>query len=313
MAKFNLPFGIHIAGSDPIDDRVIVADQAAREALVTDGLAHEGMVVYQADSKQYFALKGSTNADWGQLIPDNIVADIEELKNPTIGATYQEPELFISLTNSASVEKGSRITETLILAFIQNDAGVEEVSSAEIFRNGQSISTGSMTAVEGYIIGDEVVEYTAQINHAQGPIKQNSKGEEEPEGQIQAGTISSSFPTYISGYQRLFYGTGKPQSGPQVRSFSDANPVQLLAGNESVFQFNLPKGEKQLYIAVPTGRSVKMAFAEVSDLDVSASFSLIGQIDVPDANDDRDFYDLYQSELAGQGYTTDMIYQFEVQ
>lgn len=67
MAKFNLPFGLNIAANDPTDTRQIVVNQAWREALVTDNLAYEGMLVYQADSKDVYVLRGTTNNDWEKI------------------------------------------------------------------------------------------------------------------------------------------------------------------------------------------------------------------------------------------------------
>ncbi|WP_053405029.1 hypothetical protein [Persicobacter sp. CCB-QB2] len=64
MNKFNLPYGLHIASNDPVDSRLVCADEKSRYALVESGRAYMGLMVFQLDSKEYFKLMGSTNADW---------------------------------------------------------------------------------------------------------------------------------------------------------------------------------------------------------------------------------------------------------
>ena len=62
---FNLPFGVRVAGNDPVDkDRYQVGTIAERDQLVTDGRAYDGLQVYVISEQIVFILKGSTNSDW---------------------------------------------------------------------------------------------------------------------------------------------------------------------------------------------------------------------------------------------------------
>lgn len=65
MAEFNLPFGVRVANSDPIDkDRYIAVDIAARNSVLTNGRAHAGLQVYVESNSTLYILKGVTNNDW---------------------------------------------------------------------------------------------------------------------------------------------------------------------------------------------------------------------------------------------------------
>ena len=65
MDYLNLPYGIRIAGSDPIDgDRYIADDIIMRDNLITIGRAKEGQQCYVLTTKTLYLLKGNTAADW---------------------------------------------------------------------------------------------------------------------------------------------------------------------------------------------------------------------------------------------------------
>jgi len=68
MAFFNLPFGVRVAGSDPIDgDRYLAVDIAARDSLIPGGRAKEGQQVYVESTKILYVLKGPANTDWVEV------------------------------------------------------------------------------------------------------------------------------------------------------------------------------------------------------------------------------------------------------
>lgn len=68
MANFDLPFGVRVAGNDPIDkDRYIAGTLVQRDAIVVNGRGHEGLQVYVEEDKSLYILKGATNADWTKV------------------------------------------------------------------------------------------------------------------------------------------------------------------------------------------------------------------------------------------------------
>ena len=64
ICKFNLPYGIHIANNDPIDDRDLVDTLSDRDLLVTNNVAWKGMQVYVVAENKTYQLQGATNLDW---------------------------------------------------------------------------------------------------------------------------------------------------------------------------------------------------------------------------------------------------------
>jgi len=65
MGYLNLPNGVRIAGSDPIDaDRYIATDIAQRDLLIPNGRAKESQQCYVEADQTLYILKGATNADW---------------------------------------------------------------------------------------------------------------------------------------------------------------------------------------------------------------------------------------------------------
>lgn len=68
MGYFQLPFGIRIAGGEPLDgDRYIAINTVSRDLTVTQGRAHDGLQVYVEDIQKLYILKGTTNADWVEI------------------------------------------------------------------------------------------------------------------------------------------------------------------------------------------------------------------------------------------------------
>ena len=55
--KFELPFSIRITNEQPDSDRLVVPDDAARDALITDGRAYVGMRVYSIVSAALWVLE----------------------------------------------------------------------------------------------------------------------------------------------------------------------------------------------------------------------------------------------------------------
>ena len=56
--SLNLPFGVRVANSDPLDaDRYIATDLAARDALISAGRAHTGLQVYVTSEDTLFILR----------------------------------------------------------------------------------------------------------------------------------------------------------------------------------------------------------------------------------------------------------------
>jgi hypothetical protein len=61
---FNLPFGVRVAGAEPVDgDRYLGATAGFRDALITTERAFEGVQVYQEDTKTLYILETLVQGD----------------------------------------------------------------------------------------------------------------------------------------------------------------------------------------------------------------------------------------------------------
>lgn len=68
MGFFQLPFGVRVAGGEPLDgDRYVVATITGRNLLLTQGRTFEGLQVYVEADQVLYILKGATNSDWVPL------------------------------------------------------------------------------------------------------------------------------------------------------------------------------------------------------------------------------------------------------
>jgi len=65
MGFFQLPFGLRVAGGEPVDgDRYIAINITARNLYIPQGRGYEGLQVYVESDQTLYILKGSTNSDW---------------------------------------------------------------------------------------------------------------------------------------------------------------------------------------------------------------------------------------------------------
>jgi len=70
MANFNLPFGVYISNSNPIDaSRYVVNNLTERGNLITFGRAYEGLLSYVKSEKKLYILKNLSPIVWEQ-VPD---------------------------------------------------------------------------------------------------------------------------------------------------------------------------------------------------------------------------------------------------
>ena len=65
---FELPIGVRIANTEPIDgDRYIASTIAVRGSLITAGRAHEGLQVFVEADKKLYILKTLSPPDWVEI------------------------------------------------------------------------------------------------------------------------------------------------------------------------------------------------------------------------------------------------------
>ncbi len=83
MAQFNLPFGVRVSNSDPLDaDRYVREDVSARDLLITEERAYIGLQTYVESENSLFILK-DLSGNWIELMDASSFS-----KDPSIDNLY---------------------------------------------------------------------------------------------------------------------------------------------------------------------------------------------------------------------------------
>lgn len=216
----------------------------------------------------------------GAEIPVGTTLDefIAMLTAKKIPATYSAPGVTCRVssgTASGSYEVGSEISTTIQGTFTQNDAGA--LTQIEILKNGASILSQATspitTEAQTFTLGEETVSFTAKATYAAGPVKNDNLGQPSPEGQIKAGSKTSSAVSF-TGKRNLFYGTGvgaAPEASSEVvRGLANK---KLGPTNGTSFNINVAVGQQYVIIAYPaTLRDLTKCFYVEQNTDLAANF-----------------------------------------
>lgn len=184
---------------------------------------------------------------------------------------YLEPTAVISGASPVPsvIEVGTIISPIISLAFNQNDAGNKLTNILN--RNGVQIANTFPHTDTNYQIVEGNNSYQAVVTYAQGPIKQDNRGDDYPTGRIEAGSILSNTLMY-SGRRKAFYGaiTGDvPNSSSTVRGL----PNSLLNPSGVDYILNIPIGTVRVVFAIPSTMSISyVEYIELSNSDLKTLF-----------------------------------------
>jgi hypothetical protein len=179
---------------------------------------------------------------------------IKQMLQKRIPPNYNGPNVLLSGNGNKLVEVGSNISPTLQATFQQRDAGPE--SELRFLKNGAQADAQTATPYEfndSFQIAEEVVEYRAEADHAEGPVKNDNFGDPYPAGHIQAGTVQSGRVRY-EGARSLFVGTS-----PDPISIASSGDVRGLAAEvyreDTIQNYNMlkPSSGDTFDIQVPAG------------------------------------------------------------
>lgn len=197
----------------------------------------------------------------GNTIPANtsVIEILTNILRKSVPPTYTQPTITLSSqgTSFGSHEYGTDITAQVKATFTQNDAGA--LSLIEIFKNGTSkIKYGSgnpLTSDQETIRLTSEVYYTASATYAAGAVKTDNLGNNSPDGQIAAGTITSStykFTPYRSGY---FYGVLDTDSSTPLTSSIIRGGTRkegaYASGNLPLISASSVNDRKRIFVACP--------------------------------------------------------------
>ena len=216
----------------------------------------------------------------GDTIPEGTTMDelIKLLTQKSVPASYVQPGVTCRVstgTAAGSYEVGTQINTTIQGTFTKNDAG--ELTTIEILKNGSSIlsqATSPITSeAQTFTLGEETVSFTAKATYAAGPVKNDNLGQPSPDGQIKAGSKTSSAVSF-TGKRNLFYGTGvgaAPEATSEiVRGLANK---KLGPANGTSFNINVAVGQQYVIIAYPaTLRDLTKCFYVEQNTDLAANF-----------------------------------------
>lgn len=217
----------------------------------------------------------------GDTIPEGTTMDelIKLLTQKSVPASYTQPGVTCRVstgTAAGSYEVGTEINTTLQGTFTQNDAGA--LTTIEILKNGASILSQATspitTEAQTFTLGEETVSFTAKATYAAGAIKDDNLGQPSPDGQIKAGSKTSSAVSF-TGKRNLFYGTGVG-TAPSVTSelVRGLSNKQLGPSNGTSFNINVAAGQQYVVIAYPaTLRKITKCFYVEQNTDLAENFT----------------------------------------
>ena len=242
----------------------------------------------------------------GDTIPEGTTMDelIKLLTQKSVPASYTQPGVTCRVstgTAAGSYEVGTAINTTIQGTFTKNDAG--ELTTIEILKNGVSIQSQATspitTEAQTFTLGEETVSFTAKATYADGPVKNDNLGQPSPDGQIKAGSKTSSAVSF-TGKRNLFYGTGvgaAPEASSEiVRGLANK---KLGPANGTSFNINVAVGQQYVIIAYPaTLRDLTKCFYVEQNTDLAANFEK-SNISVQGANGAAGAdYKVYVYEMA---------------
>ena len=217
----------------------------------------------------------------GDTIPEGTTMDelIKLLTQKSVPASYTQPGVTCRVstgTAAGSYEVGTEINTTLQGTFTQNDAGA--LTTIEILKNGVSILSQATspitTEAQTFTLGEETVSFTAKATYADGAIKNDNLDQPSPDGQIKAGSKTSSAVSF-TGKRNLFYGTGVG-TAPTVTSelVRGLSNKQLGPSNGTSFNINVAAGQQYVVIAYPaTLRKITKCFYVEQNTDLAENFT----------------------------------------
>ena len=192
-----------------------------------------------------------------------------QLLRSSVAPTYNQPVIALAGSNFNTGNKVGEVgvaqTINLSPSFTQNDAG--SATQFILDKDDSPIATDvsapipdasypdSFTGVEGTII------YHGELDHAIGPVKNNSLGDPDPTGQIQAGTIITNDVQYDVVYP-WFFGTSSDGiiTGPDV--YAGAKVIEVIG---SSIQAAFSGSDVFFWFAVPSSNNNPKSYTSWAD------------------------------------------------
>jgi len=195
----------------------------------------------------------------GNTVPIGISLEdfVRRLLDPVLPAIYVMPTLTLTGTTPLAREIGSNISPVLQPIWNQNDAGA--VIAFRLFNTGSPNPIHTSNAVGNFTVPSfqltSNTSFNAEVQYAEGPIKNDTAGNPSPAGRILAGTTPRTVNVTYLAQRRGFLGpltSAAPfvgMSSDQLRTLLNEGALNIVAGNTMFV--DVPAGARGCAFAYP--------------------------------------------------------------
>jgi len=203
-------------------------------------------------------------------------AILKKMLNPVIPPTYLAPTLTLAGTTPLAREIGENINITLTPTFTQRDGGA--IIQYRLSKDGTVLYTGATAIPQNdalQLIANTT--YQAAADYAQGAIKQDSAGNDDPNGRIPAGTVTSGNVIYLP-QRRSFFGRLISDTVPNTNALVRALTQNALnSQNNTVMVASVQAGDRGVCFAYPATLRAPTSITQAGfmNMDVKDAFTEI--------------------------------------
>ena len=203
-------------------------------------------------------------------------AILKKMLNPVIPPTYLAPTLTLAGTTPLAREIGENINITLTPAFTQRDGGA--ITQYRLSKNGSNLFTGATAIPQNDSLQLTAnTTYQASADYSQGPIKNDSANNPDPNGRIPAGTVTSGNVIYLP-QRRSFFGRLISDTVPNTNALVRALTQNALnSQNNSVMVASVQAGDRGVCFAYPATLRAPTSITQAGfmNMDVKDAFTEI--------------------------------------
>lgn len=227
---------------------------------------------------------------------------VKSIFQKAIPASYSQSSASLGTSQSTVVEVGQFYSPPLTISYNQRDSGV--ATEGEFFINGISVDVQA-TSQSSYSYTPAAIKLTAEgasmsyrgeVNHAQGPQKQDNFGNDsgDPAVLVPARNNLSTNTITVIARRRLFYGIDKvtPTNSTEVRSLGDSQYA-----TDNTFSITVPIGTISVGFAIPSHKTLsQVLFVGALTNDETGNFlptETIVATSGQDVGQDMDNYKVY--------------------
>lgn len=294
----------HVQKEDTLND---IATEVAK--MVTIDEVDPDKVVFPDGLTTTYALgKVTLTNGMGTLVkPGGTLTDffnnfVDE-KNPTT----TQPSVSLTFSQGGAYEVGTKLTPTYSATLKPGSytygpsTGVVATKWEVTDSTGNSSENSSGSFDEVRVTDELNYTITAKVTHTSGTIPVTNTGNEYPDGQIAAGTKSTTASTAITGYRNSFYGTLTEKgdvTSDIIRGLVGKSNKSLVNGNG--FTITIPVGAMRIIFAYPATLRDVSSVKDVNGLGAEIASSFVKQTIAVEGVDNYDAidYKVYMLDFA---------------